>query len=248
MAARRPRRLAEHDVVGAGFGGEHGVVTGLKSAGAGDALGLEALDGLAERVDTGEMRAVGAGARDQIGMAVEQQRRVLVLHDRRERLGAIDQRALVRVGQPQQHRGDIGASERRGKAFGKRRRIGQRAASPDKAAAANVARLVSVARPWPGMLAQSGGKLTTAIGVAGMSRVLAAKSCGCTSWGQRVESRKPRCEAGLFVAPRQTILRRRESSANSSRMQSPAFRRPAVTPQSPRSLGSACAGKDRRDI
>ena len=34
-------RLAEHDVVGAGFGGEHGVVPGREPAAAGDARGLE---------------------------------------------------------------------------------------------------------------------------------------------------------------------------------------------------------------
>ena len=37
-------RLAEHDVVGAGFGGDHGVVPGLQPAAAGDARRLERRD------------------------------------------------------------------------------------------------------------------------------------------------------------------------------------------------------------
>ena len=66
------------------------------------------------------MRAIGAGARDQVGMAVEQQRHVLVLHDARERLGAVDLRALVGLGQPQQHGGDVAGIERRRQIFRKR--------------------------------------------------------------------------------------------------------------------------------
>ena len=62
-------------------------------------------------VDAGQMRAVGAGARDQIGMAVDQQRRAFVLHDRAQRLGAVDQRALVGVGKAQQHGGDVAGGQ-----------------------------------------------------------------------------------------------------------------------------------------
>ena len=105
-------RLAEHDVVGAGFGCEHGVVPGRKPAAAGDARRLERRERRPEGVDPVEVRAVGARARREIGMAAEEERRAGVLYGWRERLGVIDLRALVGVGQPQQHGRDVGGAER----------------------------------------------------------------------------------------------------------------------------------------
>ncbi len=46
----------------------------------------------------------------------------------RDRLGAVDQRALVAVFEPQQHRGDIAGVERRGKRARKRLRVADAAA------------------------------------------------------------------------------------------------------------------------
>ena len=85
----------------------------LKSAGAGDAVGLERADGILESRDAGQMRAVGAAARDDAGMPVDDQGRAEILHGRRDRLDAIGQRAFVVMRQAQQHGGDIGAIERR---------------------------------------------------------------------------------------------------------------------------------------
>ena len=84
----------------------------VEPADAGDAVGLEDVERGAELRHAGQMRAIGAGARDQLGMAVEQQRHVLVLRDRRKRLGDIDQRALVGFGQAQQHGGDVAGGQR----------------------------------------------------------------------------------------------------------------------------------------
>ena len=58
------------------------------------------------------MRAIGAGARHDLGMSVEQQRGALVLHGWRQRLDAVDQGAVVGRGEPQQHGRDIGGGER----------------------------------------------------------------------------------------------------------------------------------------
>ena len=71
-----------------------------------------------------EMGAVGAGARRDLGVAVEQERRALVLDDRRQRLDAVDQRAVIRRSKPQQHRGHIGRVERGGKRVAKPGRVG----------------------------------------------------------------------------------------------------------------------------
>ncbi len=60
------------------------------------------------------MRAVGAAARHQLGMAVEQERGAFVLRHGGEFFGAVDLRALVGVGQAQQHGGDVAGVERGG--------------------------------------------------------------------------------------------------------------------------------------
>ena len=105
-------RLAEHDVVGASFGGEHGVVPGRESAAAGDARGLERRHRRHECVDAAQMRTVGAGAHREIGISVEEECRALTLHRWRERLGVIDLRALIGLRQAQQHGGNVGGVER----------------------------------------------------------------------------------------------------------------------------------------
>ena len=87
----------------------------LKPAAAGDALGLEGRQRSVECVDPGEMRAVGAGPRHELGMSVEHQRRALVLHGGCQPLYAVDQGAVIGRGQAQQHGRDVGGGERAGK-------------------------------------------------------------------------------------------------------------------------------------
>jgi hypothetical protein len=55
------------------------------------------------------MRAVGTRMRHDVGKAIEQKRGALVLNQRCERLGAIDERALICGSKPQQHRRHVGA-------------------------------------------------------------------------------------------------------------------------------------------
>ena len=57
------------------------------------------------------MRAVGAGARHQFDMTVEQQRRPGILDRRRQRFHARDHGALIGLLQPQQHRRDVGRGQ-----------------------------------------------------------------------------------------------------------------------------------------
>ena len=73
-------RFAEHHVVGALLGREHGIMPCRQSAGARDALRLEVGKRFAERGNASEMSAVGARTRDQFDTAVKQQRGVSVLH------------------------------------------------------------------------------------------------------------------------------------------------------------------------
>ena len=73
--------LAEHHVVGAAFGCQHRVVSRVQAAAAGDARGLESLAFGGERVDAGQVRAIGAAARRDLGVAVEQQGRAVRLHE-----------------------------------------------------------------------------------------------------------------------------------------------------------------------
>ena len=56
-------------------------MTAAQAAGAGDAVGLERGERSGEGLDAGQMRAVGAGAGDDFGMAVEQKRDIAALDD-----------------------------------------------------------------------------------------------------------------------------------------------------------------------
>ena len=69
------------------------------------------------------MRAVGAGARDQLDVSVEQQRRAGFLDAGCKRLDPIDLAAIVRLGKPHQHCGNIGHSEQLFQQRRERRRI-----------------------------------------------------------------------------------------------------------------------------
>ncbi len=69
------------------------------------------------------MRAIGAAARHQFDMAIQQQRRAAVLNGGRQRLDARDHGALVGLAQPQQHGGDVGGGEQAGEAGDELRRI-----------------------------------------------------------------------------------------------------------------------------
>ncbi len=66
------------------------------------------------------MSAVRTCTSDQFDAAVEQQRGVSVLHKCGHRLGAVDQRTLIGIGQAQEHGGDIagvhGRTQLQGKA------------------------------------------------------------------------------------------------------------------------------------
>ena len=61
----------------------------------------------AKRLDAGEVGAVGAGARREFGMAIEQNCDIAPLHGCGDRLDAVDQRPLVALLEPQQHGGDV---------------------------------------------------------------------------------------------------------------------------------------------
>ena len=54
------------------------------------------------------MGAIGADPADDLGAAVEQQRNVAALHRRGHRLGAVDEGALVGVGEAEQDGSDVG--------------------------------------------------------------------------------------------------------------------------------------------
>ena len=66
----------------------------------------------AAKVSTPVRCAPSAPARaTMLGMAVEEQCDIAPLHHLRHRLGAVDQRALVGLGEAQQHGGDIGRGQ-----------------------------------------------------------------------------------------------------------------------------------------
>ena len=100
--------LAEQHVIGARFAGQHGIMTAAQAAGAGDAVGFQAWQRRGERLDAAQMRAVGADPADDLDAAVEQKRNVAALHCGGNRLGAVDERALVGVGETEEHGGDVG--------------------------------------------------------------------------------------------------------------------------------------------
>jgi hypothetical protein len=54
------------------------------------------------------MRAVSVDARHNSGMAIEEERDIVPLHDGSDRFGAVDQHALVALGQAQEDSSDIG--------------------------------------------------------------------------------------------------------------------------------------------
>ena len=74
---RCPLRVgfAEQHVIRAELARGHRIVPRRQPADAGDAVGLQRRQGFLHRRDAGQMRAIGAGARDQLDMAIEQQRR-----------------------------------------------------------------------------------------------------------------------------------------------------------------------------
>ena len=119
--AVRPR-LAEQQVVGAGFAGVHGVVLGADAADADGALALEALAQLAQAGRASrDMDAVRAAAgRDggEVDLALrgDDQRGPVLLRRRRQRLDPVDERALVGRREAQQHGRD--GSRRAGLARG----------------------------------------------------------------------------------------------------------------------------------
>ena len=81
------------------------------------ASGLSAPIAAVKRFNAGKMRAVGAGARRELGMAVEQQRGVAALHDGARAVLARLISARSSAGfKPQQHRRDVGRGQRRGRA------------------------------------------------------------------------------------------------------------------------------------
>ena len=83
-------------------------MTAAQAAGAGNAIGFEAWQRRGERLDAGQMGAVGADPADDLGAAVEQERNVAALHHGGNRLGAVDEAALVGVGEAEQYGGDVG--------------------------------------------------------------------------------------------------------------------------------------------
>jgi len=87
-------------------------MTAAQAAGARDPFGLEQRQGCREGVDTREMRAIGAAAGDEIGVAVKKNRDIAPLHGGGDGFGAGDQRALVGWRETQQHGGDIAGAKR----------------------------------------------------------------------------------------------------------------------------------------
>ena len=132
-----------------------------KAADADDALRLELLQCGGEIVDAGQVGAVGAAARDQARVAVDQQRRASVLHDGNKCFGAVDLRALVRIGKAQQHGGDIARAQDRRKLRGKCGCLRDRRRHQVEARRRARFGLFGSRSHGPRMVAQSGGKLTS---------------------------------------------------------------------------------------
>ncbi len=107
-------RLSEHHIVGVFLGGGHGVMPAGQPAHAGNAFGLELIEGFVERCDAGHMRAVSTGSRDQIGTTIEQKSCVFILHRCRQCFGAIYQSSFVSISQAQTDSGDIAGLHGRG--------------------------------------------------------------------------------------------------------------------------------------
>ncbi len=93
--------FAERHIVGASLAREHGIITAAQAAGAGDPIGLQHGKRCGESIDPLQMRAVGAGARHNPGMAIDQRRDIAPLRHAGCRSGALDQRALLGLGKPE---------------------------------------------------------------------------------------------------------------------------------------------------
>ena len=89
----------------------YGIMTAAQTAGAGDAIGLKQRNRGGKRLDARKMRAIGARARRNLGVAIDEECDIATLHQRGRRFDAVDQGALVALGQPHKHRGDIGGSQ-----------------------------------------------------------------------------------------------------------------------------------------
>jgi hypothetical protein len=121
MRGRVGRGFAEHHVIGASLAGEHGIMTAAQAPGAGDTVGLEHAERGGERRDPGEMGAVGAGAGDDFGMAVEEKRNIAALNDGSDGFDAVDQRAFVASFEAKENGRDIAGFQRRADVARKRR-------------------------------------------------------------------------------------------------------------------------------
>ncbi len=120
--------------------------------------GLRLGQRLGESLDAGEVGAVGAGAGDKFGMAVDNEGRTLVLHGRSERLGAVDQATLTAVLEAKQHRGYVACGKRHGEGRGECRRVLDRGRYEVEARFGT--RSGCSLSHGPRMVAQSGGKVT----------------------------------------------------------------------------------------
>ena len=118
-------RFAKHDVVGARFASEHGVVTRGQAAAAHDIFRLQTACAF-EGIDAADMRAVGSRPLDKFGMAVEQQRRAVALDQDAQCLDPLDQGALGVRRETDQHGGDVGGVQRGGEIVRDRARIAER--------------------------------------------------------------------------------------------------------------------------
>jgi len=156
--------LAEHDVVRALFGREHGVVTGIEAAASGDAVGLERRQRLGERFRAGQVRAVGAAACDQVGVTVENEGRVMALRHGRELLDAVDEAPLVARRQPDKHGRDVTGGQCGLEDPGERIRTLDRGRHEVKARLRPRLGMLRAGGHGPRMIAQSGGRLTGGIG------------------------------------------------------------------------------------
>jgi hypothetical protein len=87
-------------------------MTAAQATGAGDAVRLERRQRRGEGFDASQMGAIGAGAADDLGAAVNQKRDVAALHGGGDSFGAIDEAAFVGAGEAKQHGGDVGGIER----------------------------------------------------------------------------------------------------------------------------------------
>jgi hypothetical protein len=122
-AAAAPVGFAEHDIVGTGFAREHGIMTAEQAAGASDAVRFQERKRRDKSLYSADMGAVGACARGNLGMALDEQCDITTLHDGGDRLGTLDLRARVAIRGPQQHGRDVARGQSLIDVTCKRRRI-----------------------------------------------------------------------------------------------------------------------------